>query len=141
MSRCQYYRQICEIPAIIDPPQLGRIIVTARVVWALMMPSHLGQLVKVDLQRRQQASGPVMSHPRSARWSFLVRPDLPNEDSLFAEMFRLNVSIVRAGAAIALPSPADQCAHFRRWIEVPRCAFRPSGLAVIDSIQRRKCAH
>ncbi|MEV6429051.1 DNA-directed RNA polymerase subunit beta [Nocardia sp. NPDC051463] len=126
---------MCELPAIIDPAQLGRIVVKAGIVWAVMMPMRLSQLVKTDLQRRHQDLGPIISHPRSSRWSYLVRPDLPNDDSLFAEMFRLNVSIVRAGGAIALPSPADQCRQFRHWIEPPRCAFRPSGLMVIASVR------
>ncbi|MFD0365431.1 DNA-directed RNA polymerase subunit beta [Nocardia sp. GCM10030253] len=135
VSRCRYYRQVCDLPAIVDPPQLGRIIVRAGLVWALMMPTDLGHAVRLELQRRQQDIGPIMSHPRSSRWSYLVRPDLPNDDSLFAEMFRLNVSIVRAGGAIALPSPSDRCAQFRCWVEPPRCAFRPSGLMVIASIR------
>ncbi|MGK8510617.1 DNA-directed RNA polymerase subunit beta [Nocardia asiatica] len=135
VSRCQYYRQVCGLPAIVDPPQLGRIVVRAEIVWALMMPAHLGQLVKGDLQRRGHGIGPIMSHPRSRRWSYLVRPDLPNDDSLFAEMFRLDVSVVRAGGEIALPSPADKCARFRQWIEPPRGAYRASGQLIVASIR------
>ncbi|WP_433681078.1 hypothetical protein [Nocardia sp. CA-119907] len=75
------------------------------------------------------------SHPRSNRWTYLVRPDLPDDDSLFAEMFRSTVSVVRAGGTIALPSPSDRCAEFRRWIEPPRCTFRPSGRNVVDTIR------
>jgi hypothetical protein len=126
---------VCELPAIIDPPQLGRIVVRAGLVWAVMMPTHLGHALRLELLRRQQHIGPIMSHPRSGRWSYLVRPDLPNDDSLFAEMFRLNVSIVRVGGVIALPSPTDHCTRFRCWVEPPRCAFRPSGLMVVASIR------
>jgi hypothetical protein len=107
----------------------------AEFVWALMMAAPLGQAVKIRMQDRQSDIGPILSHPRSGRWAFLVRPDLPDEVSLFAEMFRLNVSVVRTGGTIALPSPADQCAGFRRWVEPPRCTFRPSGLAVVDAIR------
>ncbi|MFI9410321.1 DNA-directed RNA polymerase subunit beta [Nocardia gamkensis] len=135
VSRCRYYRQVCGLPAIVDPPELGRIVIRAGIVWALMMPAHLGQLVKIDLQRRGHDIGPIMSHPRSQRWSYLVRPDLPNDDSLFAEMFRLDVSIVRAGGEIALPSPTDRCALFRHWIEPPRSAYRPSGQLVLAAIR------
>ncbi|MEU7766191.1 hypothetical protein AB0B25_13800 [Nocardia sp. NPDC049190] len=99
------------------------------------MPAHLGQLVKIDLQRRGHDIGPIMSHPRSRRWSYLIRPDLPDDDSLFTEMFRLDVSVVRAGGEIALPSPTDQCTRFRHWIEPPRCAFRPSGRVIVESIR------
>ncbi|TLF60645.1 DNA-directed RNA polymerase subunit beta [Nocardia cyriacigeorgica] len=137
-TRCVYYRRVCGLPASIDPPELGRIVMRADLVWALMMPAGLGALVKCDLQRRRGREGgvgPIMSHLRSNRWTFLIRPDLPDETPLFAEMFRLNVSVVRIGATIALPSPADEGAQFRRWVELPRCTYRPSGLAVVDSVR------
>ncbi|WP_459545148.1 hypothetical protein [Nocardia sp. X0981] len=53
-------------------------------------------------------------------------------------MFRLDVSVVRTGATIALPSPTDRGELFRRWIQPPHCPYRPSGRAVIGSI--RACA-
>ncbi|WP_330250484.1 DNA-directed RNA polymerase subunit beta [Nocardia sp. NBC_00565] len=126
---------MCDLPANIDPPHLGRIVMHADFVWALVLPAPLGQAVKVEMQRRRADIGPILSHPRSGRWAYLVRPDLPDDVSLFAEMFRLNVSVVRAGGTIALPSPADRGALFRRWVEPPRCTFRPSGLVVVDSIR------
>lgn len=135
VSRCTFYRRVCDLPANIDPPHLGRIVMNAEYVLALMMPAPLGQAVKADMQRQGTDIGPILSHPRSGRWAYLVRPDLPDDDRLFAEMFRLNVSVVRAGGTIALPSPADRGAMFRRWIEPPRCTFRPSGLVVVDSIR------
>ncbi|MBF6437873.1 DNA-directed RNA polymerase subunit beta [Nocardia cyriacigeorgica] len=138
ITRCIYYRRVCGLPATIDPPELGRITMPADLVWALMMPAGLGQHVKTYLERRRGADpgvGPIISHLRSNRWTFLIRPDLPDDTPLFAEMFRLNVSVVRIGATIALPSPTDEGAQFRRWIELPRCTFRPSGLAVVDAIR------
>ncbi|MFE3443921.1 DNA-directed RNA polymerase subunit beta [Nocardia sp. NPDC059180] len=142
-TRCLYYRRVCDLPAWIDPPEIGRIVMRAEVVWALMMPSALGLAVNNDLRRCRDhdagsGAGPIMSHVRSGRWTFLVRPDLPDETALFAEMFRLDVSVVRTGATIALPSPSDRGERFRRWIQPPRCPFRPSGLSVVDSI--RACA-
>ena len=136
VSRCRFYRQVCGLPAIIDPPELGRIVVRAGIVWALMMPAHLGQLVKIDLQRRGHGIGPIMSHPRSHRWSYLVRPDLPDYDRLFAEMFRLDVSVVRVGGEIALPSPTDKCARFRHWIRVSEHE-RKLRTTVVCSLQLR----
>ncbi|WP_454194964.1 hypothetical protein [Nocardia sp. Marseille-Q1738] len=79
-----------------------------------------------------------MSHPRSERWTILTRPDLPDEVRLFAELYRLNVSIVRTGGTIALPSPDQRSAHLRLWVEPPKCPFRLSGLVVVDAI--RACA-
>lgn len=110
-TRCHYYRRVCDLPARIDPPELGRIVMTAGHIWALMMPSSLGFAVKNDLQRSRHhdagtGAGPVIAHIRSSRWSFLIRPDLPDDTALFAEMFHLNVSVVRTGATISSPPTA-----------------------------------
>lgn len=134
-ARCTYYRRVCDLPATIDPPHLGRIVMKAEHVWGVVLPAPLGQAVKVLMQQHDLDLGPILSHPRSNRWTYLVRPDIPDDTRLFAEMFRLNVSVVRTGGTVALPSPSDQCAQLRRWIEPPRCTFRPSGLVVIDAIR------
>ncbi|WP_433526147.1 DNA-directed RNA polymerase subunit beta [Nocardia pseudovaccinii] len=99
------------------------------------MPSALGQMVKAHMQTRHCALGPIISHPRSQRWTFIVRPDLPDEVPLFSELFRLNVTVARFGAQIALPSPADRHGGLRVWIEPPRDTFRPSGVAVVEAIR------
>ncbi|WP_231390360.1 DNA-directed RNA polymerase subunit beta [Nocardia sp. CNY236] len=116
-----------------EPLQIGRIIVRTGRVWAVAMPEPLGQRVEAWMSDQGYEAGPILTHPRSRRWTFVVRPDLPDEVALFAEMFRLNVSIVRDGGTIALPGPADSAAGFRAWISPPVNAFRPSGRIVIDA--------
>ncbi|MGW4770372.1 DNA-directed RNA polymerase subunit beta [Nocardia sp. NPDC004278] len=133
-SRCLFYQQTCGLAAEVDPA-MGRITVRAGSVSAVTMPADLGQMVKAHMQIRQQATGPIISHPRSRRWTFIVRPDLPDDVPLFSELFRLNVTVARSGAQIALPSPADWQAGLRVWIELPRDTFRPSGVAVVDAIR------
>lgn len=135
LSRCAYYRRVCDLPTEVDPPQLGRIVLRMGVAWAVIMPATLGQDVKIWMQRKGYAVGPIMSHPRSKRWTYLTRPDLPDDRALFAEMFRLNVSVVRAGGTVALPSPADRGTTFRAWVERPDSAFRPSGSVVVAAIR------
>lgn len=135
LSRCHYYRQVCGLPAIVDPPQIGRIVVRTGMVWGITMPAILGQHVKVWMQDQGHELGPILSHPRSKRWTFIIRPDLPDDVPLFAEMFRLNVSIIRYGGMIALPSPADRGTKFRAWITHPYTAFRPSGCVVVAAIR------
>ncbi|WP_433602624.1 DNA-directed RNA polymerase subunit beta [Nocardia sp. CA-135953] len=135
LSRCHFYRRVCDLPANVDPPQLGRIVMKVEHVGALTMPAHLGQSVKTYMQQCGSDLGPVCSHPRQNRWAYLIRPDIPDDTRLFAEMYRLDVQVVRAGGTVALPSPADKGAQFRRWIEPPRCTFRPSGLVVVDAIR------
>ncbi|WP_228815231.1 hypothetical protein [Nocardia puris] len=88
-----------------------------------------------ELRYQNENLGPILHHPRSDRWSFLVRPDIPDDVGLFAELFRANVSVVREGGTIALPSPADPHENFRRWILPPRCALRPSGLVVVAAVR------
>ncbi|WP_228001037.1 DNA-directed RNA polymerase subunit beta [Nocardia australiensis] len=133
-SRCRFYRHICGLAAGIEP-ELGRITVRADTVSAITMPAILGQAVKVHMQTRQCTVGPIISHPRSQRWTFLVRPDLPDDVPLFSELFRLNVTVSRFGAQIALPSPADRHAGLRVWIEPPRDMFRPPGAVVVEAIR------
>ncbi|QIS18388.1 DNA-directed RNA polymerase subunit beta [Nocardia terpenica] len=132
-SRCTYYRRTCGLPAGIQP-QTGRIVLRVGVVGAITMPATLGLRVRDDLLHRRNILGPIISHLRSRRWTYLVRPDLPQDLSLFAEMFRLDVSIVPVGGEIALPSPQDAEAGFRQWIAPPRDTFRPSGRVIIDQI-------
>ena len=104
-------------------------------VWALTMPARLGHSVRAHMQGRGISTGPIVAHPRSNRWSLLIRPDLPDEMSLFSELFRLDVSVIRAGGTIALPSPTAESGAIRQWVELPRNTFRPSGLVVVDAVR------
>ncbi|WP_228834656.1 hypothetical protein [Nocardia abscessus] len=101
----------------------------------MTMPAVPGQHVKVWMRHHGHELGLILSHPRSKRWTFIIRPDLPDDVPLFAEMFRLNVSIIRYGGIIALLSPADRGTKFRAWISRPHTAFRPSGRVVVAAIR------
>lgn len=137
MSRCRFYREVCGLPARVQP-QLRQLFIPSGSVGGITVPAELGAAVKSHMQGRGLQIGPIISHPRSKRWTFLVVPDVPGDDmTLFAELFRLNASVARLGAQIALPSPADRHG-FRVWVQPPRDSYRPSGLAVIESI--RACA-
>ncbi|WP_454194194.1 DNA-directed RNA polymerase subunit beta [Nocardia sp. Marseille-Q1738] len=136
-TRCRFYRQSCGLPAIVQPELGGRIVVPADSVGAITMPARLGGAVKGRMKSQGMRLGPIVSHPRSKRWTFIVVPDVPDEVRLTAELFRLNVSVSRAGAQIALPSPVARSAGFRVWVTPPRDGFRPSGMAVVEAI--REC--
>lgn len=133
-TRCAFYRSR-GLPAIVQP-DTGQISVAAGdQLGAVTMPAGLGAAVRRQLHGRGFLSGPVISHPRSARWTFLVSPDIPDETPLFAEMFRRDVSVVRGGA-IALPSPAPRSELFRTWVAQPNVLdLRPSGMAVIVAVR------
>ncbi len=137
MSRCRFYREVCGLPARVQP-QLRQLFIPSGSVGGVTVPAELGAAVKGHMQGCGLPPGPIVSHPRSKRWTFLVVPDVPNDDVvLFGELFRLNASVSRLGAQIALPSPMDRHG-FRVWVQPPRDSYRPSGLAVIESV--RACA-
>lgn len=133
-TRCRFYRETCGLSARVQP-EIGSIIVPAGRVGAITMPHQLGAAVKSHMHSQGVQLGPIVSHPRSKRWTFLIVPDVPDENRLFAELFRLNVSVSRFGAQIALPSPGARQAGFRVWVRPPRDDFRPSGMAVVESIR------
>ncbi|WP_338772071.1 DNA-directed RNA polymerase subunit beta [Nocardia vulneris] len=133
-ARCAYYRHTCDLPAGFHP-EIGRITVRAGFVGAITMPAALGQQVHDDLIRHRNPLGPIISHVRSKRWTFLIRPDLPEDVRLFAELFRLNVSIVPIGGEIALPSPGNPGTGYREWIVPPENTFRPSGVSIVNTVR------
>lgn len=134
VSRCEFYRRICGIPATVQP-ETGRITFHAGSVVAITMPGHLGQAVRRRMGARSQELGPIVSHPRSRRWSFLARHDIPDEAGLFAELFRLDVSITPVGAEIALPSPGETHPGLRVWVRPPNDTFRPSAAVVVETLR------
>lgn len=87
-SRCAYYRNVCGIPAGIDP-EFDRIIVRAGVIGAITMSAELGACVQDAMRYNRCTLGSIISHSKSCRWTFLVRSDISAEDiGLFAETFR-----------------------------------------------------
>ncbi|MBF6163417.1 DNA-directed RNA polymerase subunit beta [Streptomyces gardneri] len=137
LSVCHFYRKVCDLPAEVHPPHLGRITLRAGRVCGLMMPAFIGSEIKTWMQCAGHRPGPVLTHPRSQRWTFLTGSDLPEDIRLFAEMSRLNVSILRAGD-IALPGPGQRPGLFRAWVQPPRDSYRPPGWLVVEAI--RGCA-
>ncbi|WP_223520440.1 MULTISPECIES: DNA-directed RNA polymerase subunit beta [Nocardia] len=135
-ARCRFYRQVCGLPACIEP-SMGRISLPSGSVGAITVPAQLGAQVKNRMRNSGAPAGPIISHPRSKRWTFLIAPDIPNDMSLFSELFRLNATLAPYGAQIALPSPADDvgCRRFRVWAQAPRDSYRPSGLKVVEAIR------
>ncbi len=134
-SRCEFYRRVCGLAAVVQPGT-GRIVMPAGSVWALRMTSVLGQAVRHDLHVRRCAVGPIVSHPRSGTWMFLVRPDLPESDRLLAQLYGARVAVHRRGGEIPLPSPGDRPFTMRQWVEPLRDQFRPSGALVVAAVSR-----
>ncbi|MBF6466688.1 DNA-directed RNA polymerase subunit beta [Nocardia beijingensis] len=141
LSVCHFYRNVCGLPAEVDPPHTGRIVIRTGAVCGLMMPAFIGSEVKARLERHGTETGPILTHPRSQRWTFLAGADLPDGIALFAEMSRLQVSIIRGGGIIALPGPGRRPGLFRAWIQPPRNSFRPSGRTVVNAIRESVVQH
>lgn len=141
-SRCEFYRRECDLAAVVQHEQ--QITVPVGGVAAITMPTRLGTRVREHLRRCGEPIGPVISHPRSDRWTFLVRPDLDDDMGVFSALFRLNVLITGLGGQIALPSPRDERrgpGAFRLWVQPPHSCYRPSGKAVVDAIRSCATAH
>lgn len=137
-TRCAYYRSQCQLQAHVEP-ETGRIILKVGDVAAITMPSELGVRVKGVLAARNVAVGPVISHPRSQRWTFLTTPDVLLGDLLlYAEMYRASVTLAPVGAEVALPSPADNADAYRVWNTLPNKDCRPSAAVVLEIV--RDCA-
>ncbi|MTE16251.1 DNA-directed RNA polymerase subunit beta [Nocardia aurantiaca] len=137
-TRCAYYRSHCGLQAHVEH-QTGRIILRVGTVAAITMPSGLGVRVKGLLAARNVAAGPVISHPRSQRWTFLAAPDIPVFDLLlYAEMYRASVTVAPVGAEVALPSPTNNTDAYRVWNTLPDNDCRPSAALVLEVV--RDCA-
>ncbi|MET8777064.1 DNA-directed RNA polymerase subunit beta [Nocardia sp. NPDC004654] len=136
-SRVAYYRTVCDLPAVLEP-HTGRISFTAGMVWAIEMPSELGQSVEIHLETTKQGGGPIVTHPRSHTWTFLVRSDIPA--TMVAAQAALSrshrITVLGNGDRVALPSPADQGSEYRGWITAAHSTFRPSGRAVLSEAHR-----
>ncbi|MFD4433524.1 DNA-directed RNA polymerase subunit beta [Nocardia sp. NPDC058497] len=135
-SRCAYYQQVCQLPAVLDPDS-GQIIVVAGRVQAVMMPSVLGHRVRGELDRSDADSGPIVSHPKSRSWTFITAADrridqLPDATLLWVN----NVVVFASGVRIGLPTPtAIDAASCREWQEPPTSPQRPTTTTVLDAVQ------
>ncbi|WP_327109667.1 DNA-directed RNA polymerase subunit beta [Nocardia sp. NBC_01730] len=131
-SRCEFYRHECSLPTVVDP-NTGRITMKAGFVGAVMMPIYLAQRVRTALDVRGVAPLPIIGHPRSNMWTFLVRSDIrPNGDPAeVARLWRARVVVIREGD-IALPSPVLDALMARTWISPAISKFRPSGTVVLE---------
>ncbi|MGV9611356.1 DNA-directed RNA polymerase subunit beta [Nocardia xishanensis] len=130
-----YYRTVCQLPAVLQP-ETGRIGFTAGMVWAVSMPADVGQMVKVELDAKKHGGGPIITTPRTATWTFLVRSDIPAtmiaaEAALYRDR---RVAVLGNGDFVALPSPTDQGSEYRGWITAAHSVFRPSGRAVLYAV-------
>ncbi|MFC3965467.1 DNA-directed RNA polymerase subunit beta [Nocardia jiangsuensis] len=135
-SRCLFYRNTLYLPATVDPVT-GGINVRVGLVWAVEIPSHIAQLVKIDLHRRGQGGGPIVCNPRRAVWTFLIRSEVPA--AVAAREAPLwnghRMAILAPGTQVPLPSPQGRGVFYRRWITAPPGPYRPSGLVVLGSVR------
>ncbi|WP_227979301.1 DNA-directed RNA polymerase subunit beta [Nocardia spumae] len=134
-GRRDFYRKRYGLPASVEP-YANRIVVKVGVIAAITMPEPLGGRVLDALTARGTATGPIILHTHSRRWTFLLEPDIPFEDyELYAEMYRRSVTIAPIGASVALPAPTDPEDGYRVWKQLPPSDSRPSAALVIELIR------
>ena len=134
-SRCEFYRRVCSLPAVIDPAT-GRITMRAGFVGAVMMPADLAQRVKSTLDFRGLAPLTIIGHPRARMWTFLVRSDIRpiGDPADVARLWKARVVVIRDGD-IALPSPSPDALMVRTWVSPAISKFRPSGAVILESVR------
>lgn len=135
-ARCAYYQQVCQLPAVLDPDS-GQLIVSAGRVQAVMMPSALGHRVRIELDRTDADSGPIVSHPKSRSWTFITTADRPIDELPDATLLWVNnVVVLASGARIGLPTPtAIGAAPCREWQMPPSSPQRPTTTTVLDAVR------
>lgn len=133
-TRCDFYRTVCGLDALVQP-DFERIIVTVGGdLGAVSAPAELAARTKVQLLRGGVRIGPIVSHPRSSQWTFLVCPHITIDIALHAALFRHDVSVSAAGSQVALPSPVRRHLGFRCWAVAPTDTYRTASTVVIATV-------
>ncbi|WP_369024120.1 hypothetical protein [Nocardia cyriacigeorgica] len=112
----------------------GRIILTVGSVTGVTMPADFGRAMLSSKGFRPVIIGPVVSHPRSRRWTILARSNIADYREVFSHLYRLDTTLAPLGAQIALPSPADGARALRTWVYAPLGAGLPLATDVIDDL-------
>ncbi|MBF6435661.1 DNA-directed RNA polymerase subunit beta [Nocardia cyriacigeorgica] len=134
ISRCLFYRRMCGLPCAVDSGT-GRIILTVGSVTGVTLPADLGRsMLDRSTDCRQLDVGPIISHPRSGRWTILVQSNVADYREVFGRLYRLDATLAPLGAQIALPSPADEGSAWRRWVRPPSRGDLPLATVVIDAL-------
>ncbi|MEU6560114.1 hypothetical protein [Nocardia nova] len=125
LARCRRYRKENELYGIVEPVQ-GRILLEIGPVGAVTVPATLGAAIRDFLTMRGH-SGPIIGHPRSARWTFLTDhvDDSAQDAAIASDMFHRCAAVVAPGTTVVLPSPVDERTGYRVWIDSPRQDHRP----------------
>ncbi|MCM6777000.1 hypothetical protein NDR87_23935 [Nocardia sp. CDC159] len=128
LERCRRYRKDNALYGVVEPA-LGRIMLEVGPVGVVTMPATLGHRVR----ERLAATGPIIGHPRSSRWTFLTGhvDDSGQDMSVIAELIHLGAAIAVPGTRIVLPSPADERTGYRVWIDGPEGVARPTFAEVV----------
>ncbi|MCZ9330242.1 DNA-directed RNA polymerase subunit beta [Nocardia farcinica] len=132
-SRCAFYRDECGLNARVDPLTERIVVTSGSTLAAVTVPAELAGRARIYMQHRGITVGPIISHPRSSRWTFLVRPDVPTDPAAAAPLFARQVSVIGPGTPIALPSPGPRQAGYRCWVHPPTDGL-PSGLVVVRAV-------
>ncbi|WP_227979028.1 hypothetical protein [Nocardia spumae] len=136
LARCRRYRTENGLYGIVDAIQ-GRILLEIGAVGAVTVPAALGSTIRDYLTERGHR-GPIIGHPRSARWTFLTgHVDESTQDAAVAtDMFHRCAALVTPGTTIVLPSPADERTGYRVWIDSPHCDYRPDLPEVLSAARQ-----
>ena len=136
LDRCRRYRDENGLYGIVEPVR-SRILLEIGTVGAVTVPATLGTAVREFLTARGHR-GPIVGHPRSARWTFLTGhvDDSTQDAAIASDMFHRCAALVAPGTTIVLPSPADERTGYRVWIDSPHRDYRPELPEVLAATRR-----
>lgn len=134
-GRSEFYRRACGLPCTVDSCT-GRIVLTVGSVGGVTMPAYLGEAVLDRMDAVDVTVGPIISHPRSRRWTILARSDVADYREVFCHLYRLDATLTPLGAQIALPSSFAPESALRTWIQAPSGTDLPLATEVIELLLR-----
>ncbi|OXR46426.1 hypothetical protein [Nocardia cerradoensis] len=136
LVRCRRYRKENGLYGIVEPVR-GRILLEIGPVGAITVPAALGAPIREYLSVRGHR-GPIIGHPRSARWTFLTGhvDESATDAAIASDMFHRCAALVTPGTTIVLPSPADERTGYRVWIDSPHGDYRPELAEVLTATRQ-----
>ena len=131
------YEELLGWPVSVQVGNRMLIVAIGQTVEAVTMPAGLGDRVHAELGIAM-LSGPVVSAPDGARWTFLTKPLDHLRPNTTADLSHLRVTVAPHGSYVALPAnPGVTTGLVWRWIQRPAPGrVLPPAYAVIAVTRR-----
>ena len=135
------YEELLGWPVSVQVGNRLLIVAIGQTVEAVTMPAALGARVRAELGIAM-LSGPIVSDPDGARWTFLTKPLDRIRPGITADLSHLRVDVAPHGSHVVIPTnPSVTTGKEWRWVEAPTPGRPlPPAYAVIG-VTRRLTEH